>query len=696
MLKGYPKIHVHSLVLISALLPSTVNGMNAAKLVNAPAQPFSSLLEDNHVLSADVWGAAKPVSKLASVGDVLKQDPIAVGRLLSSSEPKVSEKPIAATPGAVALETPIPTIKKMDSIAAPKRKIKALLPTRILSVFLRDGSVEFAPKKLNFDRANQTIDVSIDPQIAASIFVRNNKLISWDHNTQELRALKAGNTELYLVVGKDMHIVPATIKLPSSPLEMTVSSDLDNLDGVFNSAANAALYPGVAAIKPPSADNSEVIQSKADTIASVDQRENDRKSVITGAAKKVMYRDVDLQIVDERTAVKAKKIYPVSGVQLRVAGTEFVGETDVTGHITIPDMPEDSRFLIYLDDPSGFSYPATIEISTQGEPAMIRATVLRSMAFDALTSIAGVVQNAEFGSICGSLKDFENDLQPVSETSVQLDIDAEGPYYFNRYGYLDVGMASTGPDGRFCFFNVPSGPVAATLSYESEQFALVPLAIIAGRHLEESIFIGVTQKLQTNIAAVSTAHEQLGSNTILANAMRPIDFADLVPFGPSGPMIPLKDGLLDSSELVFGHGGRILAISQTAEFESVVYSYAVDASENFTPFYPRGFLEDMSLFAQTTVEQGMGTIIAEHSPMLGQEPGPAQILVYDQFDRQMQDGWVYQDMPTSKVIYFNLPAGVYQVISKTEGGDWVSARTAFVYSDTISHVRTGSDPRIGD
>jgi hypothetical protein len=671
-------------MLVAGFSVSALAGeINALKLIDLPVVSFANLLKQTEVRSDTIIDSAKPISKILSVAELIETPPVLAGNLFDLSA--TIKKPIKEKEPISVIDTII--AKAPESV--PEAIVTPILKNT-LRISMAAGKILFEPKKLVINELNKIIDVEFEGDLNASIYVRDHKIIDWNFKEKQIRSLAKGDTELYVVAGDKIHILTVAVDGSKIELDMSVPDSLVSLDGVFNKNVNSALFPSAAAAAAATDsqnDNLEISRSKQQTEDSIESREEETKQNNTEVLN---YRDVNLQLIDERSIVEAGKIYPVSGAMVRIVGTEFSGTTDVTGHITIPDMPENSQFLVAVDDPSGFTYPASFEVNTQTTEKLERKTLVRTMAFEATSSIAGAVQDASLGSLCINLLDRSRGDTPIQEAEVSIDIESEGPYYFNRFGYLDLSMAATGKDGRVCYFNIPSGPVAVSLSYQGSEFALVPIGVIAGRHIEEVINLDEGLRFTTLIAAAPTAHVQLGVNIEYANSLRPIDVIDLVVFGQPDPMALIEDGQLATHAPVFGNNGRLFAMSQAPEFEPVVYTYNIYSDNHTTTLYPRGFLEDMSLFAQTTVELGRGSIVAEHSPMVGQEDGIVDILVYDQFNRQLSEGWVYQDSPTSKVIYFNLSPGIYQLISKTEDGYWVGAKTVYVYSDTITHARTGS------
>jgi hypothetical protein len=417
-------------------------------------------------------------------------------------------------------------------------------------------------------------------------------------------------------------------------------------------------------------------------------------------AASLAYKTVTLQLIDERSNLAAKIIYPLNNMRVSLIGTEFVGVTDATGHLSIRDMPSDSRFLLSYEDPEGRVRSGLVELNTGGtsiSKGVMHFKAMREFTFDAFTRIAGIVQDAGFGSVCGAVVTEDQSVTP-SGFVVSTDVSADGPYYFDKYGFLDRAMASTGEDGRFCFFNIAPGPVALNL-FEADAFvATLPLSIFAGRHTEEVLDLSQTRSITTMLAAMPTAHEQLGSDTLAANTYKAIDMIDLIPLGNPVPMMQLAAGkvVTPDERAVLPLHGRAYALSQAAEFESVLYGYNVnngDSEPYVTPLVPRGFVEDMALYAQVSYDPLLGVVLVEHGAFKGQEHNSVNMRLLDQFGRDVGDGWYYSDAPSTRAVFFNIPAGTYTLIVETAEKYWLAAETVIVYNETVSYVRTGSSLR---
>lgn len=703
--------HIPRLVVAFGLCSSAGHAIDVQNILNQDAVSFEELLSANVQISKGQLADPVAVNDKISVGDLLVQDALKFSAVLGEKETTV--KLLVETPEIIQEAMQISTSEPVETEqidlveieleeSEPEVILATVLPSVVKTVVtntpaidsvdsliidLANNKLQISQQILDFDRVGKSLAVVINQSVEASLFVRDNTILDWDFKTSLLKAVAIGETELYVVHGKQMEIIKVKI---GGGNNLQVPTDLVSLDGVFNAKTNSALFPNASASNEGAVGKSDAL---ADSQAATQQflEENSYvETVVSLNTQKIAYRNLSIQVVDERSVVEAGKIYPVVNTRVKVLGTEFEAVTDSTGHVTIPDMPLNSRFMIAVDSNDGVTYPTTVEINTFTDTELFRIKVSRRLVLDAIASITGEVQDSNYGSICSVVVDASRSMAPVSAVEVVLDVSAAGPYYFNRYGYLDLSMRTTGEDGKFCFFNVPVGPVAVRYFYENKQFAMTPIAITSGNHLEQKLAVGQSNEFFTRLVATPTAHEQLGSNIKLANEIRDVDFVELVSFGSTDALQIFEEGVVYSLSAVGLNQNRRFLFSVAPEFEPVVYSFSTEAKKTVTQLFPRGYLEDMSLYAQVVLNQGMGTVMVEHADLSGQGKGETQLLLYDQFNNQIDSGWVYQDTPTTKAIYFNLPVGVYQLVAKTSDGYWINADTVYVYSDTMSYIRSGS------
>ncbi len=670
-LNSWPALSMEDLV-ARALVPA-----------KAPARESDKTQAKQGIALQDVISAAPETieSLMARIsGDKPKSAPAAVERIVQVTIPDARGEPVA-------------------KVQAPSDVVKD--ETVELVISSQQGRVTLAPKSLSFAKTGSKARIKVTgPGLESlTLFVRDGQVLELKQAAGELVARGKGVTELYAVVGGKMYIVPVTVVgAPNGP-DLKVPDALVSLEGVFQGSLQSALYPGLeqASQQPQAKDEAtgENAPSLNDSLAQTARtvmRADAELDRYASSGERLAYKAVTIQIVDERSAPEAGRIFPVSGAQVHLVGTEFVARADATGHLTIRDMPAQARFFVVIDDPSGQVRPALAELRTgdASQSGVIRIKAMRNFTFDALTEVSQSPQRAGLGSYCGSVVDRGQGGAETQGVSVTLDVQAEGPFYFNSYGYLDRTLNATGPDGRFCYFNVTPGPMALSVYQDQAFVATLPVASFASRHVEETLVLNSEVRLTTRLATMGSAHEQLGSDLRLANSYRTIDAIDLIPLGTDDPMAQLGFGVLQTSDGMLPRAGRIWTFAQAAEFEPTVYAYSATSGNQVTPLIPRGFVEDMSLYAQVSHNPELGVVLIEYATPATVSGEGISLKLVDAEGRDVGDGWYYSDSPMTKAIFFNVPAGAYSILVETSDGYWLGSDTAMVYNETVSYVRMGN------
>lgn len=671
-------------------------GIPLDSLLAGNALPMSELVAKSQAAQAAAT-PVEPIVEPAAVPAVANVLPKA-----TKTDAKTVRVEIAPAPAPVASAAPTVKVVAPTLTASVPEKLKSepklAAEPLALTIVAEGAGLKLTPETLAFSSIGQTAQLTVKAKDKSglAIFVRDQHIARLDKSATRLEALQRGATELYVVASGKMYIVPVTIEDTGSRWDLAVPDALVSLEGVFQGQTQqSALFPGMEQATRTSgdADGAPSLQdSIAETARSIGEADLEATRIAQADAAPA-YKQIAIQLVDERSVLSQARIYPAANVDVHVIGTEFTAKTDSTGHLTIRDVPVNSRFMLRLDDTSGSSVrPAMVELYTKGaqEAGVTRIRVLRNFAFDTYAQIAGVAQNAGNGSLCATIVDKDDDRAPSAGISVSLDVAADGPFYFNQYGFLDKGLRATGPDGRVCLFNVPSGPVAMSLFTGESYIATLPTAAFAGRHSEQDVLLGDERTLATRLATMATAHEQLGQNIRAANAYKTIDMIDLIPVGTQAPMMQLAPGYVQTSDSVLPSAGRLFGFAQAAEFEPTIYSFQAGRGGNVVPLIPRGFVEDMSVYAQVSHDPNLGVVLVEYGHAAKDGPDQALSLrLLDQYGRDVGDGWYYADAPTTKAIFFNVPAGAYSLLSETSDGNWLSGDTVLVYSETVSYVRQG-------
>ena len=559
-----------------------------------------------------------------------------------------------------------------------------------LSVKYENNKIIAEPEAFIVPGVHATVKVDLDLN-AIHLFVRDTGVVSWDKTTKTLEAKSVGSTEVFLVKGDKMAIVPVEVgDIGEDVFDISVPSHLMAMNGGFGEASRSnATFNYAAIAKPEKLPTSSLQESRELTRQSVSQRQK-RFVELMEPTKSLQMLNLDIQVVDDRTDVANAKIFPVANVNLKVLGTSFERPTDVTGHQSIRDVPAESRLTVAFDDASGTYQSGVAEFVTGTQSQLVRMRALRSVIFDSYLTIAGIAPLAGRASACFNLIDAD-DGKALMGARAELDVEGEGPYFFNEYGFLDTTRRAAGPNGRVCFFNVKPGLAHVSLSSEKYGSQMQPLGFYAGMHREKDLYLNRGMPYTARLSAMASASEQLSEDRYASNSYYPVDFADMIPFGSEDPMFAVDVGSTETTRPYWSDEGRALVVSQSSEFEQTLYS--INKVGQTLPLMPRGFIEDMALFAQVTHDPLLGSVVVEYGETLGLGEGALEFRLTNEFGQSVGEGWYYSDSPISKAIFFNVPPGVYQLSVYNADEVMIQTDVAYVYSETTTFNRYGSSIR---
>ena len=591
----------------------------------------------------------------------------------------------------------------MPSVGETKQSAVLEQQSSVVLIPRSEGLLTVEGGKIEFSGDHLTRFVELDKNLKASewsVFVRDSSIVTWDEAARSLTSKKSGSTEMFVVTPGRISIIPLivggnnrtskTLVRNDALQMMQVASGLASLDGLDRAAAQTSLAASItqgSQVTSPAdlAINETVTQLGSDGLAAYGQ--------VVRAKAKVSFDSVRLQLVDERSTV-AGQSYPLSGVRVKVAGTDFSEVTNARGEVELREIPTGSRILVEITDDRGHVMPQATEIAADRDGvARTISHRVRTRRFSSLDLIArsgGVVQDMRKSSFCGIL---HNGAHAQADVSVALDVYANGPFYFNNLGLVDLRRSGTGGDGQFCFFNVEPGPVTVSIRRPNEKYQLSGLlGLIPGRHTEEAIDLSDAKHLTTTATAIPGANEQLGSDLARANRRDLIEQAELFAVGSGNLMVSMEQGFFTTPSRVLPIKGRVWTVSSTQDFETVVQPLMAKTTttRQISTLIPNGFISDMAVFANTTHDLSLGSVLVEHGHLAGHGNESVKFRLVDFTGRDVGDGWYFSDNPVTKAVFFNVPPGVYSLIVETADGHWISADTTVVYSESVSFVKTGS------
>jgi hypothetical protein len=455
------------------------------------------------------------------------------------------------------------------------------------------------------------------------------------------------------------------------------------------------------------ADASSVVRRQKNSRARSDvgngQSQDNRRRTIFKDSFSQEYVSVTLQVVDERSDFKGEDPHPLSGVVVRIPGTNYSAKTDAVGVVTFDNIPTGSRVLMTLDDPIGRVNAGVVEIPVgfDGGDLEVFSSVrmLRSSILNSYYSIAQSALHAARGSFCINVLD-DRAASGVDGLALDFDINIDKLLYFNKYGFTDLKLQRTTENGRVCALGVDPGPLNVNV-YDSSN-ALVGstlLNIIEGRHLEEVFYLNQTNVSEPNlllsIAAASTATEQLSSDLTAANSLKLLDSGTMVVLGDQNHSTPNTLGYVEIPARRLDYLAKDYIFSDTPEFEQTLYTvdthaYDWDKGPLVLPQFARGYVDDMAQYANTFQDYTLGSVVFEHRNLLNENTDALQVSLVNDRGEEVSAPWYFSDQPTTKVMFFNVPPGVYSLIVQSKEKYLVSSKTISVFSETLTYSSSGA------
>ncbi len=401
---------------------------------------------------------------------------------------------------------------------------------------------------------------------------------------------------------------------------------------------------------------------------------------------------ITLQFMDERSSPAEGRVYPVSGVKIFVLGTNIVAETDPTGIVTLSDVPADSDIKIRLEDPNGIFVPAHYEVSTSHDDTKVaRLFAYRDFALGSWMTMTGIVPDANYGTLCGAFTFAKgSDLFLTLEGSK-----ANGPYYFNELGLIDVRQAKLGDNGKYCLFNVEPGTLAISLKDAKTKtvYSIAVENIFPGLffNLQKEVMTGFSGRLKMGI--LPPGPEELYTNRRDLPLLRSGgDGANFEPLGLVEAIGSTEGGMLSVKGAVPGSDSKLFFFNHSSEFDDTFY--AIDQDDFLddriaVPLLPRGFSEDLGRFANQLQDRAKGTILVFDGGFKDLSSSKTTHELYDINSRSLGRAWQYSADSLSKSMFFNVEPGQYTLVSRV-GSKLVQMRSVMVFGAHTSVVTLGA------
>jgi hypothetical protein len=620
-----------------------------------------------------------------------------------------------------AVPRPSSMAAKSAAPAAPQKQVQRAVTVAGATLELVDvgNELRITPKTLKMDVQDDGITV-VDKNLrdAPQIFLRNSKIVRWDAGRKKLDARDTGRTELYVTYRDQLYIVPIEVsggmqhrdpllasEGPASFQKLT--SVLPLMEQPYASYGDAPVTPLSAPEVP--ADSQEKPRQPLTLATSVAQVEATKERVAAQQARFFYpdsspdYRTLDIQVLDERSSPENAVVFPVSGVSVRILGTRLTASTSANGHAKFGEIPEGSRFFVAIqDEKNGQIVPTVSEVALyrNSRDQVLRARTMNYRSYSHYLNILDLAQDTNKASVCARVMS-EDGRQPLAGYKVDLNVEADGPYYVSQLGWPQPGLHETDATGRFCFFNVKPGLVELTFEGDDIRTSL-SMPVFAGAHTEEDLPLLNNDNGRVFLAAMPSAVDQIyEEKTALEQPLQPIDFVDMITVGENRSMARVGDAILGYEESTTLFKGRLYTVAQAPEFETALYTFDRDRqvrrSIPVAPLLQRGYIQDVfhelavqDNHASIAFDAALGAVVVLHRMESGM--GAVNVSLVDNQGQVYNQGWSFgnADQGLNRTVFFNMNPGVYSVIVESQEGAILSLDTIAVDFWTASVVQTGS------
>lgn len=597
-----------------------------------------------------------------------------------------------------------------------KLEVPASLPENALSkdgakgdkfeIAFKEGQLQLSRKSLSFDSPGGQIAVELvgfdgdERSHDFSIFIRSNEIVRWDQDASMLVAKSEGTTEIYVVSGGKMLIIPAQVSQGSKPLQVPQSLvQLDHLKTSLSGSSGASTFHSHQQTLGKSLKGAvSIADSEAQAIKTQMAEDLLAKSYVR-SDEDAKVANLNLQIIEDRSRPEEGKIFAASEVSVKVVGTDYLLKSNRHGLVTLVDIPSSGRLLLQVHDPLGRYLPTLSEVYVPEDGRVVHLRVARESSFSHYAAAINVVQDMSLGSLCGRIMAKG---QPLVGVSVRLSLNTSSPLYFNG-GFPDKVAASTGSDGKFCYFNVQTRLGDLDVFDGEDHIGSFSLSFLAGSHIQEDFSLGYAKGVATHLASLPEAYRQLDGNDPLEKHLRIVDSVNLVGAGYNDQLAYLDEGLMGVPQGREFFKDKMLTLVNAAEFEPTLYQVNIDRPRSSViPLVPRGFVEE--LYESLSQEAGnipiaydssLGVMLVDFGHPKGFEGEPVDLKVLTAHGKEIDSGWYYGNSRSgTQAVFFNLEPGIYSVQALSESGSWLDVTTAVVDYETVTYSQLGRDFQI--
>lgn len=590
----------------------------------------------------------------------------------------------------------------------------------LVQVLLSSVGISVQPAKIFLPGKGSSVEIRIDDFTGGSgapssvkVYPRNPALLNWDETNKILTA-SVGDTSSEVFIARDgqLVVVPVTI---GQPVPVAQNRNRDQ-SGRLPFPAEIAQLPDTvkesnarfAANGVPGSVRSEDSASKTRT-GSMQSHSPDQMYLGASAedvdgkrlsrhAQFAARTSFELQLIDDRSPARDRKVkFPVTGVRVYAAGTEFSTASDGHGKALISEVPSNSSMVVVTEDPSGNYVKTTTVVDAAGAgstdtggPGIVKRDLVvpRWSAFNAWARMSGNVQDAALGSLC-------LDFYGLSASGIRATVDVKSSkaVYLNTDGLPDPAAKASSEGGRVCWFNVSPGPVNVSAWYGDRQIMAAEFPVTTGRHTHERVAVlSEPVGLHVQFGREAPVHEQLSDGKLASNysvdaSQEAVLVATTQTLFESGP------GIWGVGSLTRSTGGSMVVYVDTPDGEPTIHragALGSVSSVQVLPSLPRGFVQDLAVYANEVQDFSYGSVLVEFSSLQGQSSDRLTARLVNEFGQQVSEPWVFSDLPVAKGIFFNVDPGVYTLVLESPESGWLSSKTVSVYPEATSVVQAGS------
>ena len=568
-----------------------------------------------------------------------------------------------------------------------------------IQLSIKDDKLAIEPKDLHITGVGDQIPLVLPhglEQGQLSIFIRDEGVLEWLPDGQNLLSLGEGITEVYIHYNSSLYILSVTVgsggqaEQLANPRELT-ARNVSQGDGHRPAATSTSSAVPRSSTSMAGGLAKPHLQPSAKTTKEAAHR-------FHVAPREQGFKDIWFKVFDERSdPLRKESLYPLNDVEVEILGLEAQLTTDGLGKTAKVSVPEHSQLLVRVSDPLK-RFPPAIELVPAERSGLVKIGVLRQSTYDFVTATASIEPRSDEGSLCGVIGDGAGKLLDQVRVILDLGLESRSALYTNRLGLADLKSEATGKGGRFCFVGIPEGPVALSLTLDDGTvFGPIAKNVFAGHHRELILELPTLRRtFETEVLVAGSAFEQWNGGNLDERSWPSTNLAILHTLGQPGRTWKrgeVSEMVLSAQESMDGYS---YYIADAAEFEFALYR--TRGEQNVTPLFPKGFLEDLARLAGVIngIDYG-GTVMIEHGFQSGEaELFPLTISLTDHRGQVVGDVVPWQSEIASKAVFYNVQAGTYVVNVQAADGRSVWLDTVLVYEETLSVLRTGTGLQLAE